>query len=515
MIIIIPLGGIGSRFKQKGYKYPKALIKVFGKPILYYLLDNLNLQYVTKVFIPYNREYSDFRFESQLMKDYPNIDFVFHKLEKDTRGAAETINIILKSVLTDSPVMCLDGDNFYSCDIIKLWDHKNCVFTFTDTQSNPIYSYIDCDQNGNINNIVEKEKISNKACTGAYGFASSLQLLEYTQKIIDQGIMQKGEFYTSTVIKEMISQNIDFKTTNIAIEDWHCLGTPLQIKHFCNNFPRKTINGQTNIHPMRICFDLVNTLVTYPSVSGDYETVQPIHKNIEFLKYLKTFGHTIIIYTSRRMKTHDGNVGKLMKDIAKITFETLDKFQIPYDEIYFGKPHANVYIDDLALNCFQDLEKNMGFYMDKVHPRTFNTIDQNIIHTYTKKGTDLSGEIYYYQNIPRSIKDLFPILFNYDYDNKWYQMEKVNGLTVTSLYLSELLTIENLKHIMNSINRIQSTKCTDEVDIYRNYVLKLKKRYKEYDYTRFPNHQKIYEHLLKGLYFSSQNLSQGKLQFHQ
>ena len=42
MIIIIPLGGIGERFKNNGYKMPKAMIKVFGKPILYYLLENIN-----------------------------------------------------------------------------------------------------------------------------------------------------------------------------------------------------------------------------------------------------------------------------------------------------------------------------------------------------------------------------------------------------------------------------------------------------------------------------------------
>ena len=29
MIIVIPLGGIGSRYKKNGYNKPKALIKVF------------------------------------------------------------------------------------------------------------------------------------------------------------------------------------------------------------------------------------------------------------------------------------------------------------------------------------------------------------------------------------------------------------------------------------------------------------------------------------------------------
>ena len=42
MIIFIPIGGIGQRFKENGYKNPKALINIYGKPIISYLLDNLN-----------------------------------------------------------------------------------------------------------------------------------------------------------------------------------------------------------------------------------------------------------------------------------------------------------------------------------------------------------------------------------------------------------------------------------------------------------------------------------------
>ena len=43
MIILIPIGGIGSRFKKNGYNNPKALINVLGKPIIFWLLDNLIL----------------------------------------------------------------------------------------------------------------------------------------------------------------------------------------------------------------------------------------------------------------------------------------------------------------------------------------------------------------------------------------------------------------------------------------------------------------------------------------
>lgn len=65
MIILIPLGGIGSRFTQNGYRKPKALINVMGKPILFWLLDNLAHIHETEkysqtkptIIIPYNKVY--------------------------------------------------------------------------------------------------------------------------------------------------------------------------------------------------------------------------------------------------------------------------------------------------------------------------------------------------------------------------------------------------------------------------------------------------------------------------
>jgi len=511
MIILIPLGGTGERFKNNGYKTPKSLIKIFGKPILYYLLDNLNLENVDFVCIPYNSEYSLFNFEDTVKHNYPNINFKFIKLEQNTDGAAKTINIGLKSLGDiDVPVLCLDGDNFYTTDIISLWDSKNRIFTFEDLNETNIYSYVDIKEN-TIVTIVEKEKISNNACTGAYGFSSSKQLLKYTQKIIDNKIKQKGEYYTSTVILEMIKDRIVFDNSNINKDNYVCLGTPLQVRYFYNNYPSiSCYNNKYNIKPQRYCFDLDNTLVTYPKVVNDYSTVEPITKNITFLKYLKKFGHTIIIHTARRMKTHNGNVGKCLCDIGQITFDTLKKFDIPFDEIYFGKPYADIYIDDLALNCYDNLEKELGFYIDKIEPRQFNTLELNSIQTYKKTSNDLSGEIYYYQNIPIEIKDMFPIFIDYDINNKWYIVEKIQGITLSSLYTNELLTPTTLTHIMNSIHRIQSVKINnkniDNFNIYSNYASKLKKRYESYDYSIYNNHKETFEMLYNELkYYEDRN----------
>jgi capsule biosynthesis phosphatase len=504
-IIIIPLGGVGERFKKSGYKTPKALIKIFGKPILYYLLDNLNLVDIDFICIPYNNEYSLYNFEETLIHHYPHIKFKFIKLEHNTEGSAETLNIALKIIGNiDKPVLCLDGDIFYTTDIIKLWDFKNKIFTFKDSTDTSIYSYVNI-QEDRVTDIIEKEKISNNACSGAYGFKSSKQLLKYTQKIIDNKIKQKGEYYTSTIIREMIKDEFIFYNENIDINHYHCLGTPIQLRQFYHNYPKlSSIDNKCNIPIQRICFDLDNTLVSYPRIKNDYTSVKPIHHNINFLKYLKSFGHTIIIYTARRMKTHKGDVGKCLCDIGKITFDTLSKFDIPFDEIYFGKPYADIYIDDLALNCYDNLEKELGYYTDKIEPREFNKLEINNIETYKKISNNLSGEIYYYQNIPFEIKDLFPLFIDYDINNKWYIIEKIKGITLNSLYINELLNEEMLIHVMNSIKRLQNVNIKDksifnDINIYANYASKLKDRYESYDYSKFKNHKEIFDYLFNEL----------------
>ena len=145
MIILIPLGGMGQRFKDNGYKAPKALINIFGIPIIYHLLSNLNIEDIDMIYIAYGKEYTNYRLSDRLIKNYPDINFNFLELENQTGGAAETINISLKNLKSSQlqkPVLCLDCDNFYTTDIISLWNKSNTVFTFEDNSDSNIYSYV-------------------------------------------------------------------------------------------------------------------------------------------------------------------------------------------------------------------------------------------------------------------------------------------------------------------------------------------------------------------------------------
>ena len=45
----------------------------------------------------------------------------------------------------------------------------------------------------------------------------------------------------------------------------------------------------------------------------------------------------------------NGDVSKVIEKIGKITEDWLEKWKVPYDELIFGKPHADIYIDDLGI----------------------------------------------------------------------------------------------------------------------------------------------------------------------
>lgn len=99
---------------------------------------------------------------------------------------------------------------------------------------------------------------------------------------------------------------------------------------------------------MRICIDLDGVIASFKKEGETYADVAPIEGAIEHMRSLKAEGHYLMIHTARHMKTCDGNVGKVVARQGGDTLAWLAKHEIPYDEIFFGKPWAEVYIDDNA-----------------------------------------------------------------------------------------------------------------------------------------------------------------------
>ncbi|MWN31259.1 MULTISPECIES: capsular biosynthesis protein [unclassified Gilliamella] len=71
----------------------------------------------------------------------------------------------------------------------------------------------------------------------------------------------------------------------------------------------------------------------------------------QLVKY-KAMGFTIVLNSSRNINTFDGNIGKINKYTLPVLIEWLKKNNIPYDEIYIGKPWCGFdgfYVDDKAI----------------------------------------------------------------------------------------------------------------------------------------------------------------------
>ncbi|EHL7938991.1 capsular biosynthesis protein, partial [Escherichia coli] len=78
------------------------------------------------------------------------------------------------------------------------------------------------------------------------------------------------------------------------------------------------------------------------------------------LKAYKEQGFSIILNTSRNMNSYQNNIGLINKNTLPVIINWLDKNDIPYDEIYVGKPwcgHEGFYVDDKAIRPSEFVNK--------------------------------------------------------------------------------------------------------------------------------------------------------------
>ncbi len=96
----------------------------------------------------------------------------------------------------------------------------------------------------------------------------------------------------------------------------------------------------------RYVFDLDDTICT----GKPYESAVPVDRVVGLIRKLKERGAFIIIHTARGMKTFDGDVSQVISHYGEMTHRWLRENDVPYDSLVFGKPSADLYVDDKALN---------------------------------------------------------------------------------------------------------------------------------------------------------------------
>lgn len=111
-----------------------------------------------------------------------------------------------------------------------------------------------------------------------------------------------------------------------------------------------------------IVVDVDGTLTLGKEDGVSYASVRVSEAMRARLVALKANGYWIILFTSRNMRTHDGNIGAIIKHTAPTLINWLAAHEIPYDELHFGKPwcgHDGVYIDDRAVRPREFVENSM------------------------------------------------------------------------------------------------------------------------------------------------------------
>ena len=110
-------------------------------------------------------------------------------------------------------------------------------------------------------------------------------------------------------------------------------------------------------------FDIDGTLCPIKKKEEKYEDLVPYKNMVDKLRYYKENGAKIVLFTSRNMNSYNGNIGVINKKTAKILLEWLDKWDIPYDEIIYGKPwpgHKGFYVDDRTVRPDEFLSCTVG-----------------------------------------------------------------------------------------------------------------------------------------------------------
>ena len=103
---------------------------------------------------------------------------------------------------------------------------------------------------------------------------------------------------------------------------------------------------------LTLIFDIDGTICPIKEKNEKYEDLVPNEEIVAKMKMYKENGAKIILNTSRNMNSYNGNIGLINANTAKVLLKWLEKWDIPYDEIIYGKPwpgHNGFYIDDRTI----------------------------------------------------------------------------------------------------------------------------------------------------------------------
>lgn len=325
--LIIPCAGKSNRFPNMKPKW--MLTHPDGELMIEKALKGLNSEIFDRIIItivkPHNEKYEAELILSQVFKDNPKIEVCL--LDDFTSSASETVYLTLEKMNVTGAFVIKDSDN---CVKVNIPISINNSITGFDLHKHPEVSNIPgksfllINENNLIQDIIEKQVVSNIICLGVYAFKDAELFKNAYKELIKNQI--KGEMYVSHVISYILSKNKDIfeYLEATSYDDWGTIVEWKQVQqdyrtYFCD------VDGV-----------LMKNCGKYGSVNW-YNNSEIIVDNMEVLRKLQENGAQIVITTSR--------TEEFRADLKNILEENGIK---PY-AILMGMNHASrVVINDFA-----------------------------------------------------------------------------------------------------------------------------------------------------------------------
>jgi glucose-1-phosphate thymidylyltransferase len=222
--VIIPLAGKGSRLRPHTYTTPKPLLRVGGKPVMSYILDDLSDLGVEEII--FITGYLKENIEKYIASDYPQFKatYVEQPVQNGTAGAVWHAREHI-----DTDVLIMFVDTLFDADlslIKRLPADSAGVIWAKEVEDYQRFGVIVRDEDNNMKRIVEKptDPVSKLANIGLY-YIKDWQLLFKGIDDVMQGPTGKSkEYYLTDAFQFMVDHGAKIRVEEVT--GWYDCGQP-------------------------------------------------------------------------------------------------------------------------------------------------------------------------------------------------------------------------------------------------------------------------------------------------
>jgi glucose-1-phosphate thymidylyltransferase len=219
MKVIIPLAGKGTRLRPHTHLVPKPMLKVAGRPVMSYVMDDVTkLGNVEQVI--YITGHLKEAVESYATRAYPLPSVFVEQAVQD--GTAGAVNLALPYI--DQPVLIIFVDTIFDTDLSVLTSSDaDGIIWVKEVEDYQRFGVVVTDGDGFMTQIVEKPDtpVSRRANIGLYYIRNWQLLAEGIAHVLTQPA-HKGEYYLTDAFQYMIDHGAKIKVVDV--EGWYDAG---------------------------------------------------------------------------------------------------------------------------------------------------------------------------------------------------------------------------------------------------------------------------------------------------